>query len=75
MLFFYFSYGGDVLPLSDVNTATHVLHINNSPVEDNKWPSTVRHVTIDWLTECVNHKRILNTLPYTLTHSRSTSLK
>lgn len=68
MLRNFIAHGGDLLTVDNWLEATHVVHESNSVKEIPECcPRTARHVTVDWIKDCIGNNEIQDTRPYSVT--------
>lgn len=61
----FIAYGGNILNSESVK---YVVHENNtvSNMSAKDFPQSVRHITADWIKDCIGNKELQNTKPYTV---------
>ncbi|KAJ9577033.1 hypothetical protein L9F63_006381 [Diploptera punctata] len=66
---FFVAYGGEVLKTSQMQESTHVIHLEDSAVNEfiSDWPRSARHVMARWLWDSIKLQELQNASKYTVT--------
>lgn len=64
----FIAYGGNILNPDNSRSANYIVHENNilSNLSTTDFPKSARHITPDWIKDCIGNKELQNTKPYTV---------
>lgn len=58
----FIAFGGNIS--SDLNTSTHILHLEEELANNENYPKHVKHIRINWIEDCIRYGDLVDNRPY-----------